>query len=141
MICPNCNTENPDQANFCRNCGTALSSVRPASTRQEQTTSESVRPSRSAFPDFIEHKANFNVGMNSIGGKIIITPTQLIFRAHSFNFGDLSDRVFEIKDIVGYKKGFLTFLYISFCNRPDIKLTVWGKDEIINQLEARRRAL
>lgn len=131
MICPNCKTENPDNANYCRNCGTALS----------QAKSESARPTSPTFPNFIEHKANFNVGMNSIGGKIIITPTQLIFRAHSFNFGDLSDRVFEIKDIVGYKKGFLTFLYISFCNRPDIKLTVWGKDEIINQLEARRRAL
>lgn len=131
MICQNCNTENPDNANFCRNCGMSLASVNMASQR----------PAQPSFPAFIEHKANFNVGMNSIGGKIVITPTQLIFRAHAFNFGDLSDRVFEIKDIIGYKKGFLSFLYISFRNGPDIKLTVWGKDEIINQLEARRRVL
>ena len=131
MICPNCNTENLEHAKFCHNCGTPLSSIRTGSAR----------PAQSSFPDFIEYKANFNDGMNSIGGKIIITPTQLIFRAHSFNFGDLSERVFEIKDIIGYKKGFLTFLYISFRNGPDIKLTVWGKDEIINQLEARRKAL
>lgn len=30
------------------------------------------------FPDFIEMKANLNEGFNSFGGKIIITPTQLI---------------------------------------------------------------
>ncbi len=94
-----------------------------------------------SFPEFIEHKANFNTGWNSIGGKLIITPTQLIFRAHAFNFGDKSDRIFEIKDIVGYKKGFLTFLYISFRDGNTIKLTVWGKDELIRQLEERRQAL
>ena len=120
MICPNCNTENQCNAKFCRSCGKELIP---------------------AFPEFIEHKANFNTGINSIGGKIIITPTQLIFRAHSFNIGNLEDRIFEIKDIIGYKKGFLSFLTISFSDGKNIKLTVWGKDEIINQLENRRRAL
>lgn len=120
MICPKCNTENQDGAKFCRSCGNELIS---------------------AFPDFIEHKANFNTGFNSIGGKIIITPSQLIFRAHSFNVGNLEDRIFEIKDIIGYKKGFLSFLTISFSDGKNIKLTVWGKDEIISQLENRRRSL
>lgn len=93
------------------------------------------------FPKSIEYKANFNEGINSIGGKIIITPTQLIFHPHKINFGNLSDRIFEINQISGYEKGPLTFMYISFLNGSRIKLTVWNKSEIIEQLEARRIAL
>lgn len=94
-----------------------------------------------SFPNSIEYNANFNEGINSIGGKIIITPTQLIFHPHKINFGDLSDRVFEIGQISGYEKGILSFMYISFLNGSKIKLTVWSKSEIIEQLEARRIAL
>jgi len=94
-----------------------------------------------SFPNSIEYRANFNEGINSIGGKIIITPTQLIFHPHSLNFGDLSDRVFEISQISGYEKGILSFMYISFLSGSRIKLTVWSKSEIIKQLEARRTSL
>ena len=93
------------------------------------------------FPSSIEYKANFNEGLNSIGGKIIITPTQLIFHPHSINFGNLQDRVYEIAQILGYEKGILMFMHISFVNGERIKLTVWNKTEIIEQLEARRKNL
>lgn len=92
-------------------------------------------------PVVIEYLANFNVGLVSIGGKIIITKDQLIFKAHSLNVGDLSDRIFNIKDISGYKKGLFTFLYISFVDGSEIKLSVWKKQEVINELEARKAAL
>lgn len=95
----------------------------------------------SLFPSQIEFNANFNEGINSIGGKIIITPTQLIFHAHKLNFGNLSDRIFEIRDICGYEKGVLSFMYIQFINGHKIKLTVWNKTKIINELEARRNQL
>lgn len=120
MICPNCKTKNQDSAKYCCSCGKELITE---------------------FPNFIEHKANFNSGIISIGGKILITPTQLIFRAHSLNFGNLEDKIFEIRNFIGYKKGLLTFLTIFFSDGKKIKLTVWGKDEIINQLENRRRVL
>lgn len=93
------------------------------------------------FPSQIEFNANFNEGINSIGGKIIITPTQLIFHAHKLNFGNLSDRIFEIRDICGYEKGVLSFMYIQFINGHKIKLTVWNKTKIINELEARKNQL
>ena len=93
------------------------------------------------FPERIEFMANFNEGLNSIGGKIIITPTQLIFHPHCVNFGDLNDCVFEICQISGYEKGILSFMYISFLDGSRIKLTVWKKSEIIAQLEARRTSL
>lgn len=94
-----------------------------------------------SFPNSIEYKANFNEGINSIGGKIIITPTQLIFHPHKISFGDLSDRVFEISQISGYEKGLLSFMYISFLDGSRIKLTVWKKSEIIAHLESRRMNL
>ncbi|MCM1139039.1 MAG: hypothetical protein NC453_10770 [Muribaculum sp.] len=102
---------------------------------------DSVTKNYVTFPAQIEFKANFNEGINSIGGKLIITPTQLIFKAHSLNFGDLSDRVFNITDIYGYEKGILTFMYILFKDGRKIKLTVWDKQGIINELEARRNTL
>ena len=106
----------------------------------EKSQSEVTSSSRT-FPESIEYKANFNDGLNSIGGKIIITPSQLIFHPHKINFGDLSDRVFEISKISGYEKGILSFMYISFVDGTKIKLTVWSKAEIIDQLEARRISL
>lgn len=89
----------------------------------------------------VEYLANFNEGLLSIGGKIIITEDQLIFKAHGLNVGDLSDRIFNIKDISGYRKGLFTFLYIYFIDGSKIKLSVWKKQEVINELEARKAAL
>lgn len=106
-----------------------------------KTISKDSKSNINKFPEKIEYKANFNEGLLSIGGKIIITPTQLIFHAHKFNIGDFTDRIFEISHISGYEKGMLTFLYISFNNGNRIKLTVWNKSEIIEQLEKRRTAL
>lgn len=94
------------------------------------------------FPEQITFMANFNEPSgNSLGGKLIITPQLLVFRPHSVNFGDLSDRVFDIRNITGYKKGFLTFLHIYFNDRPAICLSVWKKQQIIDELENRKRAM
>lgn len=145
--CPNCGAQIIDESLFCTECGKPIPQVNVCPHCGESVNEGEVSCSKcgqmikSSFPDFIEHKANFNSGLNSIGGKIVITPTQLIFRAHAFNIGNHNDRIFEIKDIVGYKKGMLTFLYVSFSNGEDIKLSVWEKDLIINQLEERRNAL
>lgn len=109
----------------------------PIPTRQPQSPVPPVPPQSQN----LEFKANFVDGLISYGGKIIITPTQLIFHAHKFNFGDLHDKVFEIRDICGYKKGMLTFLDIKFRYGLTIKLAVWAKQQIIDALEARRKAL
>lgn len=91
-----------------------------------------------AFPAEISFPANFNKGLLSQGGKLTITPDKLIFKPHSFNLGSKSERVYNIKDIKGYEKGMLTFLYVLFSDGTKIKLTVSNKTEIINALEARR---
>ena len=89
----------------------------------------------------IEFRANFGKGLTSIGGKIVITPTQLIFRAHGLNIGDLRDRVYEIRDIASYKKRFLTFMDISFSDGETIRLAVGHKQRVIDELETRRESL
>lgn len=93
------------------------------------------------FPAEISFPANFNDFGNSIGGKLIITPEYLVFRPHKLNFGDKSERVFELRTVSGYKKGFLTLLYIYFNNGHRICLTVWKKQQVIEEIEARKSAM
>lgn len=92
----------------------------------------------SVFPPEITFLANFNDGLNAIGGKLHITPDTIIFKAHTLNIGNLSDRVFYIADISGYKKGFLSYMYIFFNDGTKIKLNIWKKNKLINELEKRR---
>lgn len=106
-----------------------------------QTESCSTPATTNSFPNSIVYNASLNEGVNSIGGKIIITPTQMIFHPHKLNFGDLRDRVYEISQISGYEKSFLTFMNIYFLNGTRITLVVWNKSEIIKQLEDRRASL
>ncbi len=94
-----------------------------------------------SFPAEITFAANFNETSNSLGGKLIITPQLLVFRPHSLNIGDLSDRIFDIRNITGYKKGFMTFLFIYFNNGQTISLSVWKKQQIIDELEIRRQSM
>ena len=167
--CPNCGcplalqapstqSSTPNNASTAQvvqdNAGTSVSGgVKPSQTEKrafvKSTPSISLSPagkqgeSTQKVPSWptIEFKANFREGLNSIGGKIIITATQLIFRAHGFNMGDLRDRVFEIRDIVSYKKGFLTFMDISFSDGETIRLAVGNKQRVIDELETRRESL
>lgn len=128
MYCNNCGAENAQNAKFCRQCGATLT--------------QPVQVNPTGFPDLVNYKANYYI--NSFinqGGNLNITPTQIIFRPHAFNFGSMKPKVFEIKDIVGYKKGALTYLTISFANGKIEKFNVWKKDEIIRQLEMRKEAL
>ena len=86
--CSECGHMISDKARKCPKCGCPLAHQAPPT--------QSSTPNNASWPT-IEYVANFNEGLNSIGGKIIITATQLIFRAHDFNFGDLRDRVYEIR--------------------------------------------
>ena len=91
--------------------------------------------SRTFYASFVES------GLNIQGGSIIIEKDTLIFKAHKLNFGDTRERKWEIHHICGYKKGFLTTMFIFLNNGLEIKLAVWQKDEIIKALEERRYAI
>ena len=89
----------------------------------------------------LEFKANFFVGTNAQGGTLYIHDDTFVFKPHAINIGDLTEKVIQIRDICGYKKGFLTTMFIFLNNGLEIKLAVWQKDEIIKALEERRYAI
>lgn len=131
MRCSRCNTENSDGAKFCYACGAPLAHT------SQQAYAQSAHANQ--FPEAIEYLANYFKGIISVGGKIIITPTQLIFKAHKFNIGN-NDRIFDIKDIVDFK-GFFTILIIKFANGSSLILSLTKRSEVIRQLEMRRQQL
>lgn len=110
-----------------------------ASSRAEISEPASQAP-QTVFPPEIEFKANLNKGFTSKGGKLIITPEQLIFRPHAVNIGNRDESVYEIKDITGYNRGVLTFMHIYFRNAQRVKFVVWDKGGVIEALELRRQA-
>lgn len=99
-----------------------------------------IKDSSHKYYEVLDFLATFYDGCNGLGGRLLITNEFIIFKAHKLNFGDVSDRYFYIKDIIGYKKGPFKFLYIYFANRK-VVLSVWKKQEIINALEVRRSLL
>ena len=87
------------------------------------------------FPE-LTYSANYG----DKGGKILITPNEVIFKPNSLNFGNKNEVFFFIKDICGYEKGFLTQFSIFLSTGYRMDLAVWKKDEIIRALEERRHA-
>lgn len=75
---------------------------------------------------------------NYQGGTLIITDTQFIFNPHFFNVGNSNPRYYNIVDIIGFDKEFLTGLTIFLTDNRCVKLTTWSKDKIINLLTERR---
>lgn len=86
----------------------------------------------------ISFKANYMDGIIANGGDIFISDEEITFKAHALNF-DTSSHTMPIKDIIGYKKKLLTFMTIFFANGRKWDLAVWKKDQIIAELESRRR--
>ena len=85
------------------------------------------------FP-ILTYPANFRESLfNAQGGELIINDTTILFRPHSINFGELSEKYVYIADIGGYSKGTKDGF--------EIPLVVWKKDEIIKEIETRRRFL
>lgn len=102
--------------------------------RQQSLTSQ--------FPLQIKFKANLKTSLfNNQGGHLYITPQQLIFKPHWFNFGSTKQRVYNILDIKECVKGEWTWLYIYFNDGSEIRLAVYEKDCIMTEIDARRRIL
>lgn len=93
------------------------------------------------FFDDLSFKVNYYEGINALGGTLYIYDNVAVFRPHSFNLGSPVDRVIQIRDILSYKKGLLTILYIYLNNGKYVKLATWKKDAIINALEIRKKVL
>ena len=90
----------------------------------------------------LKYQANHLIGGGiSQGGHLRITGDRIYFKPHAINQGPLEERYIEIKDVVGYKKGKLTFMSIFTADNKEMELAVWKKDEIISEIEKRRAAV
>lgn len=154
--CPHCGAQvvfnSGDEVAICKYCDSviAIQEVAPEminSTQPQTETQQQVSQPilREIVPE-LKYKANHELGGNAQGGHIWITKHELYFKPHKLNFGDLSKRYIRIQDICGYEKGPLTYLTIftkkqtpNGVKRGSMELVVWKKQEIINELETRRK--
>lgn len=91
-----------------------------------------------------KYMANFIISFpnNSLGGRLLISKSQILFRPHFFNIGDLSDKYLNIKDIVSFEKpGFPLFLKIHSTGNKTMFLSTWSRNKIINSIKTRQNSL
>jgi hypothetical protein len=80
------------------------------------------------------------------GGHLLITNTEIFFKPHKMNIGDLSEKYMRISEIVEMEKvnslfGLSRQLHISDINGNVMELVTWSRDEIIIAIETRIRNL
>lgn len=140
-VCPNCGApvqeEMNTQAFICKFCSSIIA-VTPRTANQIETDHTDLPILRKVEPE-LKFQANHQVSaLNAQGGHLWITMNEVIFKPHSLNVGSLGKRYIRIQDVVGYKKGPLTKMTIITKSGYEMKLAVWKKDEIINEIEKRR---
>lgn len=85
----------------------------------------------------VNYIANYFTGPISHGGKIYIGEEEIFFKTTYMPIP--VRRVMALKDITGYKKGFLSTMVIYGAG-VSWRLAVWKKNAIINDIEQRRQA-
>ncbi len=145
LRCPNCGAPVQLEANCnaltCEYCLSiiAVSVNYNAAIANNNSAGNSDYLLRKVQPE-LKYPANYKASFfNAQGGFLWINKDEVLFSPHSFNFGDLRDRYIRIQDVAGYSKGFLTNFSIWTMNGKEMKLVVWKKDEIIREIERRRR--
>ncbi len=83
---------------------------------------------------------------NSQGGSLLISNTEIFFKPHAINFGDLSKKFMKIVDIVSMVKtnelfGLSRILTITDKNGNSMRLLSWNRDSTIAAIEKRKNNL
>ncbi|MDR2144928.1 MAG: hypothetical protein LBE91_00505 [Tannerella sp.] len=86
----------------------------------------------------------FESAGNSQGGHLWIADTEIFFKPHAINFGDLSKKYMKIEDIVSMVKtnemfGISRVLTITDKNGNSMKLVSWNRDQIISTIEKKKQ--
>ena len=83
---------------------------------------------------------------NSQGGALWISNTEIFFKPHAINFGDLSKKFMKIADIVSMVKtneifGLSRILTITDKNGNSMRLLSWNRNSTIEAIETRKNNL
>ena len=86
----------------------------------------------------------FESGNNAQGGHLWIADTEIFFKPHAINIGDLSKKYMKIEDIVSMVKtnemlGISKILTIKDKNGNSMKLVSWNRDKIISVIEKKKQ--
>ena len=88
----------------------------------------------------------FESSFNSQGGRLWIANTEIFFKPHAINMGDLSKKFMKISDIVKMEKtnemfGLSKILTITDKNGNFMKLVSWSRDGIMSEIQKRKNNL
>jgi hypothetical protein len=88
----------------------------------------------------------FESAGNSQGGQLWVSNTEIFFKPHAINFGDLSKKYMKIADIISMIKtnelfGLSRILTVKDKNGNIMKLVSWNRDGIISEIEKRKNNL
>jgi len=83
---------------------------------------------------------------NAQGGRLWVSNTEIFFKPHAINFGDLSKKFMKIADIVSMEKvnamfGLSRELHITDKNGNEMVLVSWNRGGIMNAIENRKNNL
>ena len=120
---------------------TLITPTKPINQKPQPQPQPQPQPHNYPEPPIVEFHANLEQGSKAIGGKIIIAPDRFVFRPHMFNFGNKQIYTYNIRDIRRYNKGFLGLFTVIFNDGSKASFTVWNKQRVIDELEARRQRL
>ncbi len=145
--CPNCGAPLTADINngaiICQYC-TSVIAISVPSANENNTTDHNFGQGvkfllRKVQPE-LTFAANYQEGLiNMQGGHLWITKDEVVFKPHRFNFGNLAKKYIRIQDVAGYTKGLLTFFSIWTKDGSEMSLVVWNKNEIIQEVEKRRK--
>ena len=84
--------------------------------------------------------------INAQGGHLLISNTEIFFKPHKLNFGNLSKKYIKISDIANIKKtssmfGLSRELHITDKNGNVMELVSWNRNKIIAAIELRKKNL
>lgn len=126
-FCPICASENPSDAKFCISCGSPF-----------QATSAHSASGANSVPEE-SFSANLSVGAASLGGKRNVYSDRIEFVPHAINLSR-TPRIYQLADVCGYHKGFLTNLSVFLMNGQEVLFQVWHKDTVIKTIEDSRQS-
>lgn len=128
FICPECQSQIDETSAKCNICGFPLNKDINSST--SNNFNENI---------VLEKSANMLRGIESVGGKLIISNLRIIFKSHSVNFqkGETEIIINEISDLG--QSMLPNAMWINTKSGKKYQFIIWGRSEIISLINNLRR--